>query len=143
MPVVTGGFDSDGSPTIKIKVRDSTDGAQQEFDAVIDSGFTGFLSMPLVHALPLGLKLFGTTSLTLADGSNRINLVATGYVCVGPNEARGTVILQTDSTEFLVGMDFIRALGPMLIIHHDQFVALVSGNEVSAIAATAKGVSPL
>ncbi len=66
----TGSFGSSSSPELKIKISGMVgDGA--EFSAIIDTGFTGFLSMPLVDAFPLGLLLFGTMNLVLADCSTQ------------------------------------------------------------------------
>ena len=137
MSTVTGFSDSDGSPTITIKVRGSIDANEQEFKAIIDTGFTGFLSMPLLRAVPLGLPLYGTTSLTLADGTTRTHLVATGHVSISDNQSgSGVVVLQTNSSELLVGMDFIRVLGPTLVLRCDKhLIAPLSGDDADALTA--------
>ena len=49
-PVQIGYLDKNGHPTVKIKVHGIVSGAQQEFEAMIDTGFTGFLLMPIVSA---------------------------------------------------------------------------------------------
>ena len=76
MLIIPGGFDQSGTPTIKISVYGAFKGGQTEFDAIVDTGFTGFLSMPILKAFPLGLPLYGTTPVTLADGSTIDQLTA-------------------------------------------------------------------
>ena len=42
---------------------------QQKVSALLDTGFTGELQLPLQIAVPLGLKLVGVARYKLADGS--------------------------------------------------------------------------
>jgi predicted aspartyl protease len=83
MSALTGSFDKIGNPIVTISVRGVFTGGKKEFEAVIDTGFTGFLQMPLFEAFPLGLVLAGTTSVTLADGSASPRLMAIGTVTIG------------------------------------------------------------
>lgn len=105
--VWTGFFDKSGSPALKIKISGPF-GQGVEFDAILDTGFTGFISMPLIRALPLGLMLYGTTSVELADGSKATKLTAKGYAEVEGETKVGVVILEPSSNDLLLGMAFLR-----------------------------------
>jgi clan AA aspartic protease len=45
------------------------DGVAQEINAVIDTGYSGFLALPTALLISLGCRLSGSAQLTLADGS--------------------------------------------------------------------------
>lgn len=66
-------FDQTSHPVVEITVS----GIEKTvtFPALIDTGFDGYLSLPLSLALPLGLKLTYHTSITLADGSVKEELL--------------------------------------------------------------------
>ncbi len=55
-------------PVITIVVQGQA-GRTREIEAVIDTGFTGFLTVPPLLATELGLDFRGTSRATLADGS--------------------------------------------------------------------------
>ena len=137
MQVTTGSFDSRGNAVVKISVRGAFKEAAQEFDAIIDTGFTGFLAMPLVKAFPLALILFGATSVTLADGSVAPRLTALGFAALGDEESEGVIILEPNSTDILVGMDFFRRLKKALIVS-EHGVVLVDEQTVKDFAETVR-----
>lgn len=114
-PLWTGFFDKSGSPAIKIKISGPlNEGA--EFDAILDTGFTGFISMPLIRAFPLGLLLYGTTSIELAAGSQSVKLTARGMAHVEGDKEVGVVILEPSSNDVLVGMAFLRIFKKALFV---------------------------
>ena len=76
------------------------------FEAIIDTGFTGGISIPLPQALPLGLVLFSTASFTLADGSKEATLLCAGIARVAQKERPATFSL-TQGNEILLGTDFL------------------------------------
>ncbi|WP_263379702.1 pepsin/retropepsin-like aspartic protease family protein [Granulicella paludicola] len=111
----TGFFDKSGSPALKIQISGPFAKAV-EFDAILDTGFTGFICMPLLRALPLGLMLYGTTSVELADGSTSMKLTAKGMATVGEEKKVGVVILEPTANDILIGMAFLRTFQKALFV---------------------------
>ena len=131
MPGTIGFFTSSGSPAVKISIYGVFPNLSKEFDAIIDTGFTGFLSMPLVQAFPLGLVLFGTTNVVLADGSTAYRLTAYGHAKLGDHDKSGIIILEPNSTDVLIGMDFLVGFAQTLFIVGERVaVALVDNEDV-------------
>ena len=84
MSLQIGYIDSDGCARIRIRISGTFPEVFLDIDALIDTGFTGFLMLPVVHALPLGLVLIGTVESMLADGSKISSYLAQGTVTLGP-----------------------------------------------------------
>jgi predicted aspartyl protease len=137
MIAATGFFDKSGSPSVKIKLSGVFSSETTEFDAIIDTGFTGLLAMPLMRAFLLGLRLAGTTTVVLADGNSQPKLMAMANIAFGSREEIGLVILEQSSKDILVGMDFLRTfklamwIGERGIMLHDEeemdrFMATIS-----------------
>ena len=82
MALKIGFLDGNGHPCIKVSIWGLHRDFSQEFEAMIDTGFTGFLSIPISSAFPLGLTLYGTTTYTLADGSSSPKLLGFGTVAI-------------------------------------------------------------
>ena len=70
--------------------------------AVIDTGFSDELSVPVEIAVALGLELCGTRKFMLGDGSVRKELTFSARVR-WLNEERDVEILLTESEEALLG----------------------------------------
>jgi len=140
MPIQIGYLDSDGHPRLTIRVSGTHPTASAVVEAMIDTGFTGFLMLPIAEALPLGLALYGTGNYTLADGSPESNFLAQGTVAVlsptivpvtaatsvtppapdpsvdapRPESVDGIIVLGGDGA--LLGMEFIRSLDKLLLV---------------------------
>jgi len=127
MPLQIGYIDSDGHPKVRIRVNGTNPDASASLEAMIDTGFTGFLMLPISVALPLGLVLMGTGDYTLADGSGISNYLAKGTVTIGESlgvvdvrkqhaseAVEGIIILCGESA--LVGMEFLRSLKKLLLV---------------------------
>lgn len=140
MLVVSGFFDS-ASPAVKIKIAGIDPASAVEFTAIIDTGFTGFISMPLLSAFPLGLTLRTTTEIVLADGSVQPKLLAEGSASIGDRTERGLIILEDSSSEILIGMDFLRTFRLMLSITMDA-VLLIDEGQLAKLRERTSGKRP-
>ena len=81
-----------------------------KYIGIIDTGFTGFIQIPIQHAFSLRLPLEGTTTVTLADGSSLAVLTALGRATLLERAEIGVVMLSVSSNEILLGMDFLPAV---------------------------------
>lgn len=86
------------------------------YEAILDTGFSGFIQLPLSEAIALGLPLEGTQTSVLADGSSVTSLTALGRTTFADRETTGVVILSPSSPVVLVGMDFLRKFDRALIV---------------------------
>jgi predicted aspartyl protease len=104
-----GHFDSLGNPCLKFHLCGGAhDPPGLEFEAIIDTGFSGFIQLPMQHAFSLKLPLEGTSSFILADGSGGTSLTALAHTTFGGKLVLGIVNLTPGSQDVLVGMDFLR-----------------------------------
>jgi predicted aspartyl protease len=116
MTLKIGYLDGRGHPHVKIRVWGLSEQFAQEFEAMIDTGFTGFLSIPITAAFPLAITLFGTTSYMLADGSTSPKLLGFGTVALEDETAHGTIVLESKSSGLLLGMEFLQKLKKALVV---------------------------
>ena len=60
-PAGAGHFDEQGNACVEFHLRGvKHDPPGLPFEGIIDTGFTGFIQLPLQHAMSLGLPLEGT-----------------------------------------------------------------------------------
>ena len=99
--MITGHVTSAREAIIRIAVRGA--GAREEtIDAIIDTGFDGFLTLPASFVSDLALPFAGATKAALGDGSE-VSLDALEAVVVWDNDEQRVVTLATTG-EPLVGM---------------------------------------
>jgi predicted aspartyl protease len=112
-----GGFDSSGSPIVEITVAGAS--TSKTYQAVIDTGFTGFVELPLFEMVELGLTTQGAANVMLGDGSIVTNLLSTADVHLGDQAQSGTILLADNSSGVLIGMAFLREFKKALILTND------------------------
>lgn len=110
-----GSFDSNGCPTIEIEVSGPVHPAKKVV-AMVDTGFSGFLLLPILEAFPVGLILRGTMPIILADGSQQTKLTCLGQVTLDGKTEIGLVIIEWENTQILAGMEFLRKFRKQLIV---------------------------
>jgi len=105
-----------GHPYVNVTVSaDQKTG--QTYEAMIDTGFSGFVSLPIMAASLLGLKAHATAKYTLANGklSDPVPL-AYGFACLeGERYVRGLISI-SENISTVVGMEFLAKGGKALIL---------------------------
>ena len=121
-----GHYDEQGNACLKVHlcgIRHEPPGI--EFEAIIDTGFTGFIQLPLANALQLSLPLEGTNIVTLADGSSSAMLTAVCFATLKGRTEEGVVLLAMNASPILVGMDFLRRFERALVVSKKVGVRLI------------------
>lgn len=103
---MTGSFNGGGNPTLKIKVWGVLTSSAIEIEVMLDTGFSGFLTLPLQTALPLGLILLSTAEYVLADNSKQLNLLCHGSLGFDDENVSGLIAISPGDP--LLGMEFLR-----------------------------------
>ena len=80
-------------------------GQAREMDAVVDTGFTRFLTLPPAMVAELGLAYIGVNSVILADGSET-TLEVYGVTVLWDGQPREVVAYMSDTTP-LIGMSLL------------------------------------
>lgn len=130
--LITGTFDSTGSPAIEIAVVGSA--GTKNYSAIIDTGFTGFVAVPTVDMVPLGLQVQGAANVMLGDGNVITNMVAAAGVTLGGQTVTGIAVLDDGSPDVLVGMGFLREFKIALILTNSAVVLYDENETLDAVA---------
>jgi predicted aspartyl protease len=110
-----GGFDHKGSPTLTISVSVPPAGFT-EIGAVLNTGFTRFLLLPLVHVDSFLSPLEALKQMTLADGTSVLRLQALVTIKVEGQAIEGIAIIEPDGAEAILGMKFLRGANRSLFV---------------------------
>jgi len=106
--MITGKINDGGSPIIKTKIIGNR--AEIITDAVLDTGFDGYLCLPITTAVSLGLELIDLSRAELADGTILVDeSVFTGRMEWG-RALIDVDILLTKSTDVLLGTALLRGM---------------------------------
>ena len=118
--MIIGVVNANREATIRLVVR-GANGQEHEIEAVIDTGFTGFLTLPATLIASLGLAWHGREQAFLGDGSTQVFDVYAATV-IWDGQAR-TVEADAADTDPLVGMG--------LIYGHELRIRAVDGGAVT------------
>jgi clan AA aspartic protease len=117
--VIEGVVNSAYEAVIPLSLRGPA-GQAQEVEAVIDTGFTGFVTLPPSLVAELGLVFMGTSEATLADGSE-VSFDAYDVTVLWEGQPRDVLIDEADTTP-LVGM--------LLLDRHNLSIDVENGGRV-------------
>jgi len=124
-----------GHPHVSIQV--SSDGKTGKvFLAMIDTGFSGFVSVPSAAARVLGLDARATARYTMADGrSSEPFPLAEGFACIeGEHYVNGLISVSENATT-VIGMNFLRRTGKALILGSGGVVIMSESDLMAALRA--------
>ncbi|HKS80897.1 MAG TPA: hypothetical protein VJR23_05285 [Candidatus Acidoferrales bacterium] len=129
MPVRTGRIER-GHPIIDILVSaDGKPGTGVTLPALIDTGFSGFVSLPLIASTQLGLKPHTVTRCQLANGtvSDPVPL-ARAFACIpGDDFVPGLISISEESTAVMIGVEFLRSCRKGLMVFSNGVVIVDEG----------------
>lgn len=108
MTQMNGHFSQNGHPLFNIQIFGHSRTWAIPVEAMLDTGFSGFLSLPLSYCLKAGLILASTADYTLADGSTNSTLLCWGTIIINDQEIIGLVAISFRGNQPLLGMDFLR-----------------------------------
>lgn len=128
---MVGSFDNSGSPTIEIEVSGWNVNTRRSFTAIVDTGFTGFLLLPILSAFPVGLILHTTMGITLADGSTQNKLACLGGIHFEGQSEVGVIIVEEQNTDVLVGMEFLKSFKLKLTVDAVAGILQLEPNQTS------------
>jgi len=115
MATLRGSLDSSRSPVVTIAVS-APSGPSTFFDAVIDTGFTGFVQVPELRAQELGLTPRTASETQYPDGRIDTIPLAWARVTLGAEVQEGFVHIQRGSDEAIVGVEFLRIFRKTLVL---------------------------
>lgn len=121
--MIVGVVTADLEATVPLEVLDAS-GRQHRIEAIVDTGFTGFLTLPSALIGSLGLVWLGREEGVLADGTVRLFDVYEGTV-TWDSQWR-TVEVEAADTDPLLGVSLLRG--------HDLRIQVVDGGTVIIMA---------
>ena len=121
--MICGSVNDHLEPWIELAIQDQR-GRSVTVQALLDTGFSGFLTLPTSWLLDMGLESVAQVRVTLADGSEIVSDLFTAIVMWDGNLVM--VDVEAADTEPLVGM--------ALLARHDLQIRVVPNGEVAISA---------
>lgn len=118
--MITGIVSPSLEPIIRVHIADVA-GQTQAFDLKIDTGFTGWVSLPIATVAALGLALVNSENIQIGDGSCVLVAVHSGVV-MWDGKPRTVAV-------HALGVD--RYIGTGLLAGHDLAIRVRDGGPVS------------
>ena len=107
--------------TVELNLLDAT-GEDRGIEAIIDTGYNGYLTLPTALIEVMGLLWQGQNEVLLADGTSRVFDVYDGIVSWNGRER--PIYVDAIDTEGLVGMGLLRGYGLRVDVVRDGMVSI-------------------
>lgn len=129
-----------GHGYVDILVSPDGKAAGTKYSALVDTGFSGFVSLPIVAASLLGLKAHATTQFELANGklSDPIPL-AYAFACLDGDGMVQGLICFSENSSAVIGVDFLQRCGKVLVLGSAAF-GIGMADEAELVAAAKASV---
>jgi clan AA aspartic protease len=125
MATLYGSLDNSHSPFVRIAVS-APSGPSHFMDALIDTGFTGFVQLPERRAQDLGLTPGAVAEVEYADGRTGTIPLAWARVSLGRDAREELIHIQRGNEEVIVGVELLRIFRKILVLSiADRLVMLV------------------
>ena len=139
--MLQGTFDSHGNACLNFKVHKLSDGTAVNLLGIIDTGFDGFIQIPLPVGLIMGIVGGSLTAskTRLADGKMIDVFLKTLPVTVGSGQDSETVdgvcqLPPSPGSPILIGMGFLRGFGRALLISYTRGILLPREADIAPIS---------
>ena len=106
-----------GNPQFEVEIESEAASSRcGSYTAILDTGFNGYLCVPLVVAVDLGMTRESTVDLTLADGKTAEFYTAECMVSIRDKETEGIAYFNEDCVDILLGTEFLRKCRLKLVV---------------------------
>jgi len=124
MRVKHGQLDDRGHPYVEIMVSATgSPGSGVTLNALVDTGFSGFVSSPVIAASELRLQPHATTRYEMANGALCEPVpLARAFACVAGDSFAPGVVTISDNATVLMGVEFLRVCGKGLLMFSGQVI---------------------
>jgi clan AA aspartic protease len=118
--MIAGNVNSNLEAMVRLYIEDAS-GQTQAIDVKVDTGFTGFVSLPIATVASLGLVATTKESIQIADGSTvRVQVFSTTVIWDGKARRVDVHALGTD-----------RLIGMRMLLSHDLAIRVQDGGAVT------------
>lgn len=123
MGVVKGFFqEGRNDPYVNLTLKNPQNDKSLNVHAVIDTGFTGFIQIPLMFVALLNVPILSSlvSSVTLADGSTRQYSLTEVCASIEDEFICNLALISPQGSDVLIGMEFLRLDDRALLVYQDS-----------------------
>lgn len=123
-------FGPKGELFIASHIINQESGQSEKIRFLVDTGFNGVIQLPQSLVEKLGLKIIGKGKTTLADGSKKETGIIKTKIKILDTELQDVPAqISPGNAVHLIGTEFLKGIGQMLIIDYKSGIATLTGNK--------------